>query len=94
MEDPERDEPEAAEEAEDLDLQPDEVEAVKGGVTTSGGMPKPPPLGPDVGRPVSRGTDERRPRSDALGRDRAVLRPVAGIADYQGLRLLRGHSGR
>jgi hypothetical protein len=31
MEDPERDEPEAAEDVEDLDLEPDETENVKGG---------------------------------------------------------------
>jgi hypothetical protein len=47
MEDPERDEPTAtAEDADDLDLQPDEAEAVKGGATTSGGTPMPPPLRP------------------------------------------------
>jgi hypothetical protein len=41
MEDPKRDEPEAAEDVEDLDLEPDAVENVKGG--TLGGTA---PVGP------------------------------------------------
>jgi len=44
MEDPERDEPEAAaEDTDDLDLEAEETEDVKGGTWGSGGFAAPPP---------------------------------------------------
>jgi hypothetical protein len=44
MDNRERDEPETAEDAEDLDLEPDQTEHVKGGGT--GGIAPPRPAGP------------------------------------------------
>jgi hypothetical protein len=47
MDDPGRDEAEVeAADAGDLELELDEADAVKGGTTTSGGKPVPPPLVP------------------------------------------------
>jgi hypothetical protein len=46
MEDPERKETDAAEDSEDLDLEPDETENVKGGITTGSSPTLPPPPHP------------------------------------------------